>query len=315
MQDSTTVGRNDTYAIAGHETFAFRFAWLPKAVEAVLDSPYAFSDETQAMIDLGVGKNMVRSIRFWAVGTGVIEPSDNGGFKLSRFGEQVFHPETGLDPFLEDDQTLWLLHWQLAHARRPLFAWDFLLNAWHEPELIPSSIMVAAARHLKKSGVRTSDSSLRGHLSVFFHTYHPARRKRGDVLEAGLDCPLVQLDLLEARGQRNSVKGRSENVYAFRRGKKPEIGDALFSYALCDFWRRVAPSEVAISFREIATRPHSPGQVFLLEDEEIRQRLDRLDDGSSGVLSYVESSLVQSIHRNGDLDHKTLRALRERIYS
>ncbi|MEX2490821.1 MAG: DUF4007 family protein [Nitrospirales bacterium] len=305
----------ETYAIAGHETFAFRFAWLPKAVEAVLNSPDAFSDETQAMIHLGVGKNMVRSIRFWAIAAGVIEPSDKGGFRLSDIGEQIFHPENGLDPFMEDDQTLWLLHWQLAHAQNPLFAWDFLLNSWHEPELTPSSIMIAASRHLEKSGAQTSESSLHGHLAVFFHTYHPARTKKGHILEAGLDCPLVQLDFLEARGQRINAKGRSESVYAFRRGKKPEISDSLFCYALTDFWRKVAVSETAISFREVATRPYSPGQVFLLEDEEIRERLERLKISSNGILTYAESSLIQSIHRNSDLNDETLRIMRGRIYS
>lgn len=307
---------NSNYLFSGHETFAFRFAWLPKAVEAVIEDPYSFSDENEAMVNLGVGKNMVRSIRFWAVATGVIKQTDGRGFALTEFGKHIFHPKSGLDPFLEDDQTLWLLHWQLARAQRPLFAWDFLLNAWHEPDLVPSSIMVAARRLLNKSDVQVSGSSLGGHLSVFFHTYYPTKSKKGDVLEAGLDCPLVQLDFLESRGMRDSLQGRPETIYAFRRGRKPEIGDALFCYALCDFWRLdAAAPETMLSFREVATRPKSPGQVFMLEDQEIRERLERMDESSEGLLSYLQSSLVQSIHRRCDLDQKLLRRLRKRIYS
>ena len=53
------------YRISGHESFPCRYAWLPKAVNRVLKKPDVFVDEQQAMVDLGVGKNMVRAIRFW----------------------------------------------------------------------------------------------------------------------------------------------------------------------------------------------------------------------------------------------------------
>ena len=310
------MSTNGNYAFSGHETFAFRFAWLPKAVQAILADPTVFSNENAAMVTLGVGKNMVRSIRFWSIATGVLAPADGQGYTLTPFGSHVFHPETGLDPYLEDDQTLWLLHWQLACATRPLFAWEFLLNTWHEPDLIPSAITMAAKRCLHESGIKVSDSSLRGHLAVFFHTYYPTRsKKKADVAEARLDCPLVQLDFLEYRGDRESLHGKTESVYAFRRGRKPEIHDRLFCYALCDFWRTVAPSETTLSFREIATRTRSPGQIFKLEDLEIRERLERLTDVSKGFLSYSESSLVQDVHRTDQITADTLRELREGIYT
>ena len=49
---------------SGHESFACRYAWLPKAYRFVVDEPATFRDAEQAMVSLGVGKNMVRSIRF-----------------------------------------------------------------------------------------------------------------------------------------------------------------------------------------------------------------------------------------------------------
>ncbi len=92
------------------------------------------------MVVFGVGKNMVKSIRFWAHAAGLIEPSDKGQTTATDFGIRVLG-ESGFDPFLEDAQTLWLIHWQLSrHSDQPLLGWDFLLNRWHEPELIPSKI-------------------------------------------------------------------------------------------------------------------------------------------------------------------------------
>ncbi|MCX6902420.1 MAG: DUF4007 family protein [Verrucomicrobia bacterium] len=54
------------YRISGHESFPCRYTWLPKAVQGLSREPKLFADEQKAMVDLGLGKNMVRSVRFWA---------------------------------------------------------------------------------------------------------------------------------------------------------------------------------------------------------------------------------------------------------
>ena len=67
------------YRISGHETFSCRYTWLPKAVRGLRENPRLFSDEARAMVDLGVGKNMVRSIRFWSQVAGVATAGVKGG--------------------------------------------------------------------------------------------------------------------------------------------------------------------------------------------------------------------------------------------
>ena len=98
------------YRISGHESFPCRYAWLPKAVKWVEANPNLFTDEQQGMVDLGVGKNMVRAIRFWAQAAGVIETAGKGvGHRVAAFGHAILGSE-GADPFLEDIRTLWLIH-------------------------------------------------------------------------------------------------------------------------------------------------------------------------------------------------------------
>ncbi|MCI0621605.1 MAG: DUF4007 family protein, partial [Acidobacteria bacterium] len=131
------------YRISGHESFPCRYTWLPKAVHGLQKNPNLFADETGAMVDLGVGKNMVRSIRFWAHAAGVVATAKNCQYSLTDFGVSLLG-EHGRDPFLEDIRTLWLLHWKLAtDVDNPLLAWDYLLNGWQDPELIPSLVLRA----------------------------------------------------------------------------------------------------------------------------------------------------------------------------
>ena len=67
-----TLGTIERGSFAGHETFPLRYAWLRKAVKHVESDPHVFGDD-DAMVRLGVGKNMVRSIRHWALVCGVLE--------------------------------------------------------------------------------------------------------------------------------------------------------------------------------------------------------------------------------------------------
>ena len=82
------------FRFSGHETFPCRYAWLPKAYRAIQKNANAFSDEEEAMVELGVGKNMARAIRFWVQATGIAEPREEGGYQITKFGQNLLDEET-----------------------------------------------------------------------------------------------------------------------------------------------------------------------------------------------------------------------------
>ena len=59
-------------SFSGHESFPVRYSWLKKAVDGVAADPHAFSKD-DAMVQLGVGKNMVTSMRHWGLSLGMLE--------------------------------------------------------------------------------------------------------------------------------------------------------------------------------------------------------------------------------------------------
>jgi hypothetical protein len=261
---------------SGHESFACRYAWLPKAHRALSKDVTLFSRDEDAMLELGIGKNMVKSLRFWVEAMGVAEPTDLGGrqrgLKPTPFGEQVLGKD-GLDPYLEDIRTHWLLHWNVSSKHEaPLFAWDFLINHWPLPEFSRSEALAAFGRESKRLDGNHSEVTLAQHLDVFLHTYL-AGRSASVGLEDSLDGPLVDLSLLIPVGERRNDTGRYEPVYSFRRETKPEISDALFDYCLMDFWSRFE-GEDTLSLRTVSLAPGSPGQVFKLPEDDVRARLE-----------------------------------------
>lgn len=285
------------YRFSGHESFPLRYAWLPKAARAIDDNADAFGDEEATMVELGLGKNMVRALRFWVQASGIAEPAARG-LRVSDFGRLVLLDESG-DPFLEDVRTLWLLHWKLAtHVREPLFAWDYMLNRWQEPEIVRSRVVRAFQFEAQAMGRTLSPVTIEQHLDVFMHTYIPTRGRKADVQEDSLDCPLVQIALIEQVGERiaeNSTK--SEPIYAFRREEKPEISPGLFCFCLNDFWNARHANEKTISFKEVAVGHGSPGQIFKLPEADVRERLDAIATDSDGVFHFEESAASQTVFR------------------
>lgn len=296
------------YRFSGHETFPCRYAWLPKAVQVITEDPALLGDDKKAMVELGLGKNMVRATRFWVQVAGMAAQKPGGRFEVTALGRQLLG-KRGHDRFLEDVRTLWLIHWQLcSHIDQPLFAWDFLLNRWSHPELSKSTVL-AAFRHESNRMERDrelSDVTLEQHFDTFLHTYVATRSRKGDIQEDNLDCPLVELRLIERVGERRlEDSGKLETVYAFRREPKPEVSPELFVYCVEDFWKRWRANEKTLTFRDVAIAPGSPGQIFKLPESDIRDRLEHIHAESDGAYLYKESASIQQLSRaektGGDL--------------
>jgi hypothetical protein len=292
------------YKISGHEKFSLRYTWLPKAVIALKTDSKIFSKIDDAIILMGVGKNMVHSIKFWALSTQIAEQAENGGLTITNFGNALFN-DKGLDPFLEDIKTLWLLHWKLSTLKEtPLLAWDYLLNRWHEPEITKSSVMGVFESEKEKINACPSSTTLKDHFDTFIRTYVPTRGPKGLIKEDNLDSPMVELELLQKIGDKTnkSLTGKNEPIYVFRREEKPEISPELFVYCLYDFFINAHSNESTLSFHEISVGHGSPGQIFKLSEKDLRERLENLEKYTSGGLVYKESSSLQQLHMNTELD-------------
>jgi len=307
------------YRFSGHESFPCRYVWLPKAFRSIAEDPNVFTNEERAMVKLGVGKNMVRSIRFWVQVTGIARARTRGGFERTDFG-RILLKRGGLDPYLEDRRTLWLFHWQIAtQVSEPLFAWDCLLNSWVSSSFSRSEVLEAFRIHSAKFGRKLSPVTLAQHFDVFLHTYVPTLGKKAEVQEDTLDCPLVELELIARAGERNLSKsdGR-EPVYVFNRDRKDDVTGKLFAFCLHDYWRKCRGHESTLQLNDIVNSPYSPGRIFLLSEWDVRDRLEHLEEDSDGAFRFEETALFQRIVRVRKADEAALLSAiyeREAIYA
>lgn len=290
---------------SGHETFPLRQMWLKKAFEQATDGGFlpksTFSDEA-AIAAFGVGKNMVSSIRHWALACGVMAEVDDG-FRVGSFAMEILQ-DGGLDPYAESPSTAWLAHWQLAGRCFRSTTWHWLFNHVTAPTFTRQELEEPLARYARALDPkhRLSASTISRDLETCLRSYAP--RAAGGSPEDFAEPLLGELGLLQ-----EVHKGQ----YAFRRGPKASLHEGIFAYALVDFWDRAAEGQSSLAFEAVAYAEGSPGRVFKLDEESIAQRLIGLSDFTGRKLEWTDSAGLRQIHRR-ELSREDVKNLVRRAY-
>lgn len=276
-------------SFSGHESFPLRYGWLKKCVDAVAADATFFSRD-DAMVPLGVGKNMVRSIRHWALTARVIDSDPNDprglrGLHVTPLGAMLFGPE-GADPYLEDVQALWLLHWLITTHPERATTWRWAFGVWGRQDFSRDELLRDLAAYAQ--GARATAATLARDAEVFLRTYLPARASRAVPAEDALDCPLNELRLL-----REDAAGRCE----FARGPKPSLGDEVFAFALLEFWERNAPDRDTLAADALLQRPGAPGRIFRLDAASLALRLEDAERWSRGAVFYDDTAGLRQLLR------------------
>lgn len=290
----------ESLTFSGHETFPFRYGWLKKGVDAVasFDSKKFFSN-SDAMIRLGVGKNMVQSIRHWCVVSGLIESSGKAGeYELTDFGRKLFS-ETGYDPFLEDPASLWLLHWRIATNRSGATSWYWLFNEWHSVEFTKAQMTEEIGRWIERNELRPiASNTLLRDIDTVIRTYVHASSLKGAVYEDSFSCPLTELNLIYEIEQGKAFK--------IARGEQKSLPNEIFLYGLVEYWEKNCRGLNSLSLEKIAYEPGSPGKVFKLDRESIAMRLEVVANTENSSFTFEEKNGLKQIYRHSKLDHNEL---------
>jgi len=286
---------NYTPQLSGHETFPLRYGWLKKAFDAVQasrdteDNKSVFSGP-DAIARFGVGKNMVASMRHWATVAGIIEESPGQkGLSATALGHLIFGDE-GLDPYMEDPATSWLIHWHLCgRATKTTWFWAF----HHHPSIsFERETLITGIKQLAedREWPRASLHTIRRDVACFIRTYVTQSAPGNASFEDSLDSPLTELGLIKQGGKRDEFR--------FVRGSKPSLGPGVFFYAVTDFWNRSFSDANTLSFEALNHEPGSPARVFMLEENDMVDMLAALEDMSDGTYRWSETAGLKQLIRS-----------------
>ena len=284
--------------LSGHETFPLRYGWLKKAFDEVRKTEGGKNNievflSDDAIARFGVGKNMVASIRHWATAAGIVR-DDSPKINTTPLGREIF-ANNGLDKYMENPATAWLVHWQLCGKPKKT-TWFWAFNHFPAP-LFERDLLVKSIEKVanERGWTKASAATIRKDVACFVRTYvslpPSGRSSREDTLES----PLTELGLIRPIGKRD--------VFRFVRGRKPSLGQGVFCYAVTKFWRDRLPNARTLSFEALAHEPGSPGRVFLLNENDLADRLTALEDVSDGLYRWSETTGLKQLIRNRVLDN------------
>jgi hypothetical protein len=285
--------------LSGHETFPLRYGWLKKAYDAVEATEGDAENKSvflrdDAIARFGVGKNMVASMRHWGSAAGILGESQGSPvIGTTALGRMLFSP-VGLDPYMEHPATLWLVHWCLA-ARPEKTTWFWAFNHYPALTFEREHLVGGISRLAKDRGwSRVAAATIKNDVACFIRTYVPQQPSGHAGNDDALESPLTELGLIKAIGKRDGFR--------FVRGPKSTLGDGVFAWAVLDFWSSYSQKAATLSFEAIAHEPGGPGRVFLLDENDVADRLAALDHITRGRLRWSETAGLKQVVRDPDLN-------------
>lgn len=251
--------------------------------------PRLFTRE-DAIVELGVGKNMVRAIRHWGLATKVLSQIPDSEHPRapstmpSQIGELLLG-DGGWDPYCEAPATLWLLHWLLVAPPTISPVWWLALNEFPAVEFSQDQLVDYTTAFL--AGVAEwktpHPSSVKKDVECFLRMY-AAAPEGGDDGDDLIDCPFRDLAVLRP------VPG-SRRTYRFAIGPKPALPAEVAMFAALDFVARTESSSHTVTLSRLATEPGGPGRAFKLTEKDLASLL--LKVAGHGVAIVDAAGVVQ----------------------
>lgn len=278
-------------SFSGHESFICKQFWLKKIFEYA-DSGRSFGDE-MAVVELGVGKNMVASLRFWGRAFGIIGDND----VPTDFARYIFGNE-GKDPYLEDFATIWLLHYGLVKSNR-FSASSLVFNDLRKErvELTKDQLINFFVRKAKEYPSNTDNqNSIERDANVFIRMY--SKPQRGENLEIEDDFSGVLLDLeLVKRYKQRGVDGKLSEWYKMESEDRINLPYQVVLFTILDIFG----GQKTISFGDLLVGYNSPGIVFALSADGLYQKLIQITENYKQI-TYTETSGNQILQFKSSLN-------------
>jgi Protein of unknown function (DUF4007) len=274
------MSKKEKLSFTGHDSFHCRSYWLKKGYDFVQDNGQ-FNDN--AVVELGIGRNMVNAVRYWLRCFGLTDEQD----AILPIAKAIFDDRGG-DPYGEDKGTIWLLHYLLVTTRRAsIYAIVFNHFRKERIEFSKKELIDYLRMYCNAQDFTVHESSLERDVDVFLHNYfHKPSLKNS--IEETMSGILQELDLVQFVG-----KSDGREVYKIESQERIDLPVWVVLFGII----RQMKGNASISFQELLNGLDSVGSVFafnanglMLKIEEVLalfpQDIVFTDDGGIRLLQF-----------------------------
>ncbi len=268
----------EKYTFSGHESFQCKNLWLKKGYDYVKQGHSFTSDD--AVVELGVGKNMVASIKYWLKSFSVIDNED----KPTDLGKFIFSDD-GADPFLEDISTIWLLHYTLVRTRHASL-YSLLFSSFHKTrnEFTKEQLMSFLKQENYKErfkGFIFNENTVSKDIDTFLKNYVEPSNKSNYEDFSTLLLPL------------NLIRKVDRDNYVFNYSSRANLNPLVFLYAVKDKTNNAKAVDFDVVL-ELA-------RIFCLSTNDLYAIFEQLHHISENI-SFENTAGEQLLTINDELD-------------
>lgn len=264
-----------------NESFSLRNGWTQKAIIEIENNPdtNVFSKDRGCEL-LGVGSNMVNSIRYWLTAAGILDgKGSRATSSLSQFGRLIAEH----DKYLESKSIWFIIHYNLVSnsSESPLFGVLFhdcpLLYSFEKKDFADFAKEVLERRY---EGFTANEEYISSDSSVLLRSYV---RSDYDDPENDVDCPLSRLGLLRL----------DKSIYKKTSPDLSDLDPRIFYYVLIKEMKNAKMSG-AIDISEILDMKNGPCSVFNLDASMLMAILISLD--TSGYIRLSKTAGLNMVY-------------------
>jgi len=284
MKDKKQMAKTKT-SFSGHEKFECKIDWITKGLNAFSKNNQIFNltNVEEGIETLGLGINMIKSLKHWMQVLGLVEQSN-----LTELGQTILEK----DPYLENSDTLWLLHWNIVKSQERATLYNLFFNNIYPHKFTREDILNQITLWLKSNNINLSQTTIKSDIDVFIRMY-----KSNDTQDINLNL-FSELKI---------ITEQALGIYALNINATTDISDYAFIYILKDYIDTSNnTSSESISMDDIQRGKLSLQKSLCMGESILYNKIHRLEQLTEGKLAYSEASGIRQIYINRSLNQADL---------
>ena len=155
-----------------HGSFSIREGWFEKAIDSIKDNDKSVFGKENGVATLGIGANMVTSLRYWLIASEVIMEKNS---MFTEFGKLLVE----YDPYLDSDFSWWMIHQHLASNFKGAPIFNIVFNRFNIKNFTKETMNQFVLNYMQENGIDISNSSqVDADTTVLLKTYIKEKVKR-----------------------------------------------------------------------------------------------------------------------------------------
>ena len=261
------------YTFSGHESFTCKTLWLKKGYDFIRNNNSFNSPDS--VVALGVGKNMVASIRYWMRAFGLTENDEP-----LTIADYLFDSNQGKDPYMEDLGTLWLLHSLLVSTCEATVYHILFTQLQRERKIFDRQHVQNLVRRLMTEDGKQSlynENTVKKDIGTLLLNYVlPQKAKALDDYSA----LLIDLDLIR-------MDADGKNFFFNVEGKR-QIPWQVFLYAVI----KSKGADMTVSYDTL----QELGLMFCMNDMEVIEMCKTIVEHHEDTMAYSDVAGIRQLH-------------------